>query len=110
MLATPAREFRWLAVVAAAPTVLTVALEAAGFWHPSNGHACARWSAARHPGRSRGDERARHARADKPRRMRATPADRTQTTSTIYLICALAWFLPGADTSGSVDARRESCS
>ena len=37
MLATPAREFRRLAVVAAAPTVLTVALEAAGFWHPSNG-------------------------------------------------------------------------
>jgi len=28
--------------------------------------------------------------------MRATPADRTQTTSTPYLICALAWFLPGA--------------
>jgi hypothetical protein len=28
--------------------------------------------------------------------MRAAPADRTQTTSTPYLICALAWFLPGS--------------
>ena len=28
--------------------------------------------------------------------MRAAPADRTQATSTLYLICALAWFLPGA--------------
>jgi uncharacterized membrane protein len=29
-------EVRWLAVVAAAPTVLTVALETAGAWYPSN--------------------------------------------------------------------------
>jgi uncharacterized membrane protein len=36
MLPTPARDFRRLAVVAAAPTVLTVALEAAGAWHPAN--------------------------------------------------------------------------
>jgi hypothetical protein len=28
--------------------------------------------------------------------MRAAPGDRTQATSTLYLICALAWFLPGA--------------
>ncbi len=28
--------------------------------------------------------------------MRAAPADRTQTTSTSYLICAVAWFVPGA--------------
>ena len=28
--------------------------------------------------------------------MRAAAADRTQTPSTIYLICAAAWFLPGA--------------
>ena len=28
--------------------------------------------------------------------MRAAAADRTQTSSTIYLICAAAWFLPGA--------------
>ncbi len=27
--------------------------------------------------------------------MRAAAADRTQTSSTIYLICAAAWFLPG---------------
>jgi uncharacterized membrane protein len=35
-LPMPSREFRWLAVVAAAPTVLTVALETAGAWYPSN--------------------------------------------------------------------------
>ena len=28
--------------------------------------------------------------------MRAAAADRTQTTSSIYLICAVAWFVPGA--------------
>ena len=28
--------------------------------------------------------------------MRAAAADRTQTSSAIYLICAAAWFLPGA--------------
>ncbi len=28
--------------------------------------------------------------------MRAAAADRTQTPSTIYLMCAAAWFLPGA--------------
>ncbi len=28
--------------------------------------------------------------------MRAAAADRTQTTSSIYLICAAAWFVPGA--------------
>ena len=28
--------------------------------------------------------------------MRAAPAYRVQTASTIYLICVLAWFLPGA--------------
>jgi hypothetical protein len=28
--------------------------------------------------------------------MRAAAADRTQTSSTIYLICAASWFLPGA--------------
>jgi hypothetical protein len=28
--------------------------------------------------------------------MRAAAADRTQTSATLYLICAVAWFLPGA--------------
>ena len=28
--------------------------------------------------------------------MRAAAADRTQTPSTLYLICAAAWFVPGA--------------
>jgi len=28
--------------------------------------------------------------------MRAAAADRTQASSTLYLICAVAWFLPGA--------------
>lgn len=28
--------------------------------------------------------------------MRAAAVDRTQTTSSIYLICAAAWFVPGA--------------
>ena len=28
--------------------------------------------------------------------MRAAAADRTQTSSTLYLICAVAWFIPGA--------------
>jgi uncharacterized membrane protein len=36
ILPLPSRAFRWLAVVAAAPTVLTVALETAGAWYPSN--------------------------------------------------------------------------
>src|SRR5262245_12774584 len=40
-----------------------------------------------------GDECARYATL---RRMRAAPADPAQTASTIYLICAVAWFLPGA--------------
>jgi uncharacterized membrane protein len=31
-----AQEFRWLAALAAAPTLLTVALETAGAWSPSN--------------------------------------------------------------------------
>ena len=31
-----AREFRWVAVVAAGPTLLTLALETAGAWSPSN--------------------------------------------------------------------------
>jgi hypothetical protein len=28
--------------------------------------------------------------------MRAAAADRTQTSSTLYLMCAVAWFVPGA--------------
>jgi hypothetical protein len=28
--------------------------------------------------------------------MRAAAADRTQSSSTLYLICAVAWFIPGA--------------
>src|SRR5688500_7927610 len=43
--------------------------------------------------RSRGDGRAGYATL---RRMRATTADGAQSASSIYLICAAAWALPGA--------------
>ena len=56
-------------------------------------HARVRGSPARRPRRARGDECAGYATL---RRMRAAAADRTQTTSSIYLICAVAWFVPGA--------------
>ena len=36
VLAIPARELRWLAAVAAAPTLVTVAFEVGGVWYPSN--------------------------------------------------------------------------
>jgi uncharacterized membrane protein len=36
VLAMRARELRWLAVVAAAPTMITVAFEIVGAWYPSN--------------------------------------------------------------------------
>lgn len=35
-LPTASATRRWLAVAAAAPTIVTVALEVAGMWHPSN--------------------------------------------------------------------------
>ena len=36
VLPMPARELRWLALVAAAPTLVTVAFEMVGAWYPSN--------------------------------------------------------------------------
>lgn len=36
LLPTTSARWRWLAVAAAAPTMVTVALEAAGAWYPSN--------------------------------------------------------------------------
>ena len=50
-------------------------------------------SASRGSRWARGDECAGYATL---RRMRAAAADRTQTPSTLYLICAAAWFVPGA--------------
>ena len=36
-LPMPRRQFRWLAALAALPTLVTVALEIVGAWYPSNG-------------------------------------------------------------------------
>jgi uncharacterized membrane protein len=36
VLLKAAREFRWIAAMAAAPTIVTIVLETAGAWNPSN--------------------------------------------------------------------------
>jgi hypothetical protein len=36
MLPISRREFQWVAAIAATPTLVTVALEVAGAWYPSN--------------------------------------------------------------------------